>query len=134
MSELRNAFLTDLEWDLRFELEKDKMLGLLSKTCTKQVKYTNEERLSSRSSLSSRIAADVIFVHGLRGGPFMTWRQQEKKAAKKDGTDCWPKVFACKLCDVTYLATYKHVRKKFHNSKYYSLVSSFSCETLKIQA
>ncbi|XP_073238931.1 protein SERAC1-like isoform X2 [Porites lutea] len=40
---------------------------------------------------SSRIAADVIFVHGLRGGPFMTWRQQEKKAAKKDGTDCWPK-------------------------------------------
>lgn len=59
----------------------------------------------------------------------MTWRQQEKKAAKKDGTDCWPKVFACKLCDVTYLATYKHVSTKFHNSKYYSLVSSFSCDT-----
>lgn len=96
VSELRNAFLTDLEWGLHFELAKDKMLGLLSKTCTKQVKYTSEERLSSRSSLSSRIAADVIFVHGLRGGPFMTWRQQEKKAAKKDGTDCWPKVFACK--------------------------------------
>lgn len=96
VSELRNACLTGLEWDLHFELAKDKMLSLLSKTCTKQVKYTSEESLSSRSSLSSKIAADVIFVHGLRGGPFMTWRQQEKKAAKKDGTDCWPKVFACK--------------------------------------
>ena len=96
VSELRNAFLTGLEWDLHFELGKDKMLGLLPKTCTKQIKYTSEERLISRSSLSSKIAADVIFVHGLRGGPFMTWRQQEKKAAKKDGTDCWPKVFACK--------------------------------------
>jgi len=43
--------------------------------------------------LSSKIDADVVFVHGLRGGPFMTWRQQEEKTAKKkDGTDCWPKV------------------------------------------
>jgi len=41
---------------------------------------------------SSKIDADVVFVHGLRGGPFMTWRQQEEKTAKKkDGTDCWPK-------------------------------------------
>ena len=43
--------------------------------------------------LSSKTDADVVFVHGLRGGPFMTWRQQEEKTAKKkDGTDCWPKV------------------------------------------
>lgn len=41
---------------------------------------------------SSSIDADVVFVHGLRGGPFMTWRQQEEKDVKKSGTDCWPKV------------------------------------------
>lgn len=43
---------------------------------------------------SSSIDADVVFVHGLRGGPFMTWRQQEEKDVKKSGTDCWPKVLA----------------------------------------
>lgn len=41
---------------------------------------------------SSSIDADVVFVHGLRGGPFMTWRQQEEKGVKNSGTDCWPKV------------------------------------------
>lgn len=40
---------------------------------------------------SSSIDADVVFVHGLRGGPFMTWRQQEEKGVKNSGTDCWPK-------------------------------------------
>lgn len=40
---------------------------------------------------SSLIDADVVFIHGLRGGPFMTWRQQEEKTVKKNGTDCWPK-------------------------------------------
>lgn len=44
------------------------------------------------SSSSSSIDADVVFVHGLRGGPFMTWRQQEEKGVKNSGTDCWPKV------------------------------------------
>lgn len=42
--------------------------------------------------VSSSIDADVVFVHGLRGGPFMTWRQQEEKDVKQSGTDCWPKV------------------------------------------
>ena len=49
--------------------------------------------------------ADVVFIHGLRGGPFKTWRQQDRKAAdsgnESDGTEsvrkgtytfCWPKV------------------------------------------
>lgn len=40
---------------------------------------------------SFSIDADVVFVHGLRGGPFMTWRQQEEKDVKNSGTDCWPK-------------------------------------------
>lgn len=41
---------------------------------------------------SSQIEADVIFVHGLRGGPFMTWRQQEEKTSSgKNGTECWPR-------------------------------------------
>lgn len=42
--------------------------------------------------LRSGVDADVVFVHGLRGGPFMTWRQQEEKDVKQSGTDCWPKV------------------------------------------
>jgi hypothetical protein len=29
--------------------------------------------------------ADVIFVHGLDGGPFETWQHKPKRQ-----TDCWP--------------------------------------------
>lgn len=49
------------------------------------------------------IHADVIFVHGLLGGPFRTWRQEDKlnieRASKIEDSDrkinytfCWPKV------------------------------------------
>ncbi|KAJ7336654.1 Serine active site containing protein 1 [Desmophyllum pertusum] len=47
--------------------------------------------LHPQGRYSTSIDADVVFVHGLRGGPFMTWRQQEEKDVKKSGTDCWPK-------------------------------------------
>lgn len=47
--------------------------------------------LHPQGRYSSQIDADVVFVHGLRGGPFMTWRQQEQKASNKNGTECWPK-------------------------------------------
>ena len=47
---------------------------------------------------SSQIEADVIFVHGLRGGPFMTWRQQDEKTSSgKNGTECWPRVMLWRL-------------------------------------
>ncbi|XP_062600603.1 TBC1 domain family member 2B-like, partial [Saccostrea cucullata] len=50
------------------------------------------------------VMADVVFVHGLLGGPFKTWRQQDRKMPDKDNvaegpasvrkgtyTFCWPK-------------------------------------------
>lgn len=52
-------------------------------------------------SVSSQpIKADVLFVHGLLGAAFKTWRQkdcdptEEEKAAgvSEDYTECWPKV------------------------------------------
>ena len=52
---------------------------------------------------SSQIEADVIFVHGLRGGPFMTWRQQEEKtSADKNGTECWPKVLVWSISNEVF--------------------------------
>ncbi|XP_020623768.1 protein SERAC1-like [Orbicella faveolata] len=47
--------------------------------------------LHPQGRFTSSVDADVVFVHGLRGGPFMTWRQQEEKDVKQSGTDCWPK-------------------------------------------
>ena len=44
---------------------------------------------------STPLEADVVFVHGLRGGPFLTWRQEgplEPTSHKRKKTDCWPKV------------------------------------------
>ena len=50
---------------------------------------------------SDPIHADIIFIHGIMGGPFKTWRQQDKKnVGHTDGSDhtgrstttCWPKV------------------------------------------
>ncbi|XP_022097729.1 protein SERAC1-like [Acanthaster planci] len=62
------------------------------------------------------LEADVVFVHGLLGGAFKTWRQQDKanketkepqrEEAKEDEmspadekwTDCWPKTWLAKDC------------------------------------
>ena len=51
------------------------------------------------------VCADVVFFHGLLGGPFITWRQQDRPAKRlslaaagkhnsvdSDCTACWPKV------------------------------------------
>lgn len=52
-------------------------------------------------SISSQpIKADVLFIHGILGAAFKTWRQkdrntlEEEEAAKRedDYTECWPKV------------------------------------------
>lgn len=51
---------------------------------------------------SQPIKADILFVHGLLGAAFKTWRQKdcdltevEKSAGiHEDYTECWPKVRA----------------------------------------
>lgn len=63
---------------------------------------------------SDPLMADVVFVHGLLGGPFKTWRQQDRKLADKDKvsdgqesvrkgtyTFCWPKDWLAK--DVPFI-------------------------------
>ncbi|XP_039603719.1 protein SERAC1 isoform X3 [Polypterus senegalus] len=55
---------------------------------------------------SQKIKADVLFIHGLLGAAFKTWRQQDLdvvqngKAAgeKEDYTDCWPKTWLAADC------------------------------------
>lgn len=50
--------------------------------------------------ISQPIKADILFVHGLLGAAFKTWRQQDvdrrldKKASEgeEDYSQCWPKV------------------------------------------
>ncbi|XP_063299475.1 protein SERAC1 isoform X2 [Pelobates fuscus] len=54
---------------------------------------------------SQPIKADVLFVHGLLGAAFKTWRQQdrnepldESSAQHDDYTDCWPKAWLAADC------------------------------------
>lgn len=52
------------------------------------------------SICSQPIKADVLFIHGILGAAFKTWRQQDRGAADEltegesdeDYTECWPKV------------------------------------------
>lgn len=49
---------------------------------------SNSESLSSKSQQSSELQdppMDVVFVHGLRGGPYKTWRISEDKSSTKSG-------------------------------------------------
>lgn len=49
---------------------------------------------------SQQIKADVLFIHGILGAAFKTWRQKDRnmeeeekeKESKDDYTECWPKV------------------------------------------
>ncbi|XP_069811069.1 protein SERAC1 [Dendropsophus ebraccatus] len=53
---------------------------------------------------SQAIKADVLFVHGLLGAAFKTWRQQdrdqplEESAQEDDYTECWPKDWLAEDC------------------------------------
>ncbi|KAK4796831.1 hypothetical protein SAY86_029157 [Trapa natans] len=49
---------------------------------------SNRESLSDKSQQSSELQdpiLDVVFVHGLRGGPYKTWRISEDKSSTKSG-------------------------------------------------
>ncbi|KAM4771664.1 protein SERAC1 [Rhinophrynus dorsalis] len=54
---------------------------------------------------SQSIKADVLFVHGLLGAAFKTWRQQdrdesldERSVQEEDYTECWPKAWLATDC------------------------------------
>nr|XP_026691433.1 protein SERAC1-like isoform X1 [Ciona intestinalis] len=34
--------------------------------------------------------ADIVFIHGLMGGAFYSWRQQDGVSGAENTTDCWP--------------------------------------------
>ncbi|XP_078474549.1 protein SERAC1 isoform X2 [Lampetra planeri] len=54
---------------------------------------------------SEEVSADVLFVHGLLGGGFKTWRQQDVETAPSEEgpeseayTHCWPKAWLAPDC------------------------------------
>jgi len=48
-------------------------------------------RLVTHTNSLSNWGVDVVFVHGLWGGVFFTWRQREKEGEESQGSDCWPR-------------------------------------------
>ena len=56
--------------------------------------------------LSQPIKADVLFIHGLMGAAFKTWRQHDSQRALTESavvdedryTTCWPKTWLAKDC------------------------------------
>ena len=65
---------------------------------------------------SQPIKADVLFIHGILGAAFKTWRQKDRNVLEEekeeessdDYTECWPKVknpFNCpNSCGVLWVA------------------------------
>ncbi|CAD5111024.1 DgyrCDS376 [Dimorphilus gyrociliatus] len=57
---------------------------------------------------SSEPEVDIIFVHGLKGGPFRTWRQKDSSDNKSPSCKCWPKdwlakdIKNCRIIGVEY--------------------------------
>ena len=80
------------------------------------IKYERVTYQTFLCPLSDPVYADVVFVHGLLGGPFKTWRQRDpdppgknhltkdktptpagpgdggQEKGEEETTDCWPKV------------------------------------------
>ncbi|XP_046563458.1 protein SERAC1-like [Haliotis rubra] len=62
---------------------------------------------------------DVVFVHGIMGGPFKTWRQKDVKDQDQSETQqsmCWPKDWLARDCPNTRLLT---VEYDTHVSEWY---------------
>eukprot|EP00241_Pyramimonas_parkeae_P006130 CAMPEP_0114241166 /NCGR_PEP_ID=MMETSP0058-20121206/9491_1 /TAXON_ID=36894 /ORGANISM="Pyramimonas parkeae, CCMP726" /LENGTH=398 /DNA_ID=CAMNT_0001353681 /DNA_START=10 /DNA_END=1206 /DNA_ORIENTATION=+ len=48
---------------------------------------------NSAATMSAPPVMDVVFVHGLRGGAFSTWRLSPPPGGKEDFNTCWPADF-----------------------------------------
>ncbi|GFR49269.1 hypothetical protein Agub_g11249, partial [Astrephomene gubernaculifera] len=70
---------------------------------------------SSSSSSGGPPLVDVVFIHGIRGGPFITWRKagvmtRGSAASHMERSDCWPSTWLARefprarLLSVEYLA------------------------------
>lgn len=49
------------------------------------------DRLVTHTNSLSNWGVDVVFVHGLWGGVFFTWRQREREGLQSEFSHCWPR-------------------------------------------
>lgn len=94
--------------DLRLNLEAAKVLhNIANKEKFHQSLYLLHP-INSTTNSSPKIEFDLIFVHGLQGGVFKTWRQSDSMKNSSNYTDCWPKTWIpldfdnCRILAVNY--------------------------------
>ncbi|XP_048746791.2 protein SERAC1-like [Ostrea edulis] len=90
--------------DLQLSLHASKALANLDRDDGVFLYHSGVYLLHPTQRSKDRVMADLVFVHGLLGGPFKTWRQQDRNVVDKNEmsdiqesvrngtyTFCWPK-------------------------------------------